>query len=255
MSYGLYRCSMAASDGQDNGAAPAFAFAHIYNPQLEAGRGEQFSASAVVRIPLSQHCVQQGRVSAAFARDGRLLPASEGSRWSCAAQLSYRLVFTLPHAAVAACAQRERQEAAIQAAWDAGNDFQLPMGRVDDALDTEGVEQASLDASIPVTNRGFQMLQRMGWSQGKGLGVGEDGELLCFGRLGHNRSLYCPTIAPIVSGPAQAELPEQSQEDLCVSMPALLRGSSSAVLLICTGIGKRLRAGMEACRLLYSMLG
>ena len=72
--------------------------------------------------------------------------------------------------------QRARQEEAIQAAWDAGNDFQLPMGRVDDALETDGLQQASLDAEIPATNRGFQMLQRMGWSQGKGLGAGEDGE-------------------------------------------------------------------------------
>jgi G-patch domain len=49
------------------------------------------------------------------------------------------------------------------------------MGRVDDALDTDGLQQASLDAAIPATNRGFQMMQRMGWTQGKGLGAGEDG--------------------------------------------------------------------------------
>ena len=64
----------------------------------------------------------------------------------------------------------------MEASWAAGDDYRLPMGRVDDALDTSGLQQASLDAAIPSSNRGFQMLQRMGWSQGKGLGAAEDGE-------------------------------------------------------------------------------
>lgn len=72
-------------------------------------------------------------------------------------------------------AQMEEREAGMEAAWAAGDDYRLPMGRVDDALDTSGLQQASLDAAIPSNNRGFQMLQRMGWSQGKGLGAAEDG--------------------------------------------------------------------------------
>ena len=63
-------------------------------------------------------------------------------------------------------------------AWEAGDDFQLPMNRVEDALDTEGLQQASLEAPIPASNRGYAMLQRMGWSAGRGLGASEDGA--CF---------------------------------------------------------------------------
>lgn len=71
--------------------------------------------------------------------------------------------------------QMAEREAGMMAAWAAGDDYRLPMGRVDDSLDTTGLQQASLDAAIPASNRGFQMLQRMGWSQGKGLGAAEDG--------------------------------------------------------------------------------
>ncbi len=74
--------------------------------------------------------------------------------------------------------QNELRQEGMDAAWEAGDDYKLPMGRVDDALETEGLQQASLDAAIPASNRGFQMLQRMGWCQGKGLGASEDGASL-----------------------------------------------------------------------------
>lgn len=51
--------AMASAEGQTGGAPPAFAFAHVYNPQLDAGRGELFSASAVVRCAERSH-LQRG---------------------------------------------------------------------------------------------------------------------------------------------------------------------------------------------------
>lgn len=73
--------------------------------------------------------------------------------------------------------QQAEREAGMEASWAMGDDFRLPMGHVDDALDTEGLVQASLDVAIPASNRGFQMLRRMGWSQGRGLGASENGEI------------------------------------------------------------------------------
>ena len=43
----------------------------------------------------------------------------------------------------------------------------------------DGAEQpvcASVDQAIPSSNIGFKLLQKMGWTQGKGLGRKEDGE-------------------------------------------------------------------------------
>ncbi len=36
--------------------------------------------------------------------------------------------------------------------------------------------RASLDTPLPETNVGFRLLQKMGWTQGKGLGRNEDGK-------------------------------------------------------------------------------
>lgn len=70
--------------------------------------------------------------------------------------------------------QQAELEAGMEASWAMGDDFRLPMGHVDDALDTAGLVQASLDVAIPASNLGFQMLQRMGW-KGRGLGASENG--------------------------------------------------------------------------------
>lgn len=58
------------------------------------------------------------------------------------------------------------------------DDFNLPINqKVEDALDTEGMHQASPAEAIPQSNKGFQMLQKMGW-KGDGLGSKEDGASL-----------------------------------------------------------------------------
>jgi hypothetical protein len=57
---------MASKEDQSGGKAPSFAFAHVYNPQLDAGRGEQFSASAVVRTPGSMRPQRGWRPAATY---------------------------------------------------------------------------------------------------------------------------------------------------------------------------------------------
>uniref|UniRef100_A0A453A6R1 G-patch domain-containing protein n=1 Tax=Aegilops tauschii subsp. strangulata TaxID=200361 RepID=A0A453A6R1_AEGTS len=42
-------------------------------------------------------------------------------------------------------------------------------------LDTEGLEQASVDTRLAASNVGFRLLQKMGWKSGKGLGKNEQG--------------------------------------------------------------------------------
>ncbi len=64
----------------------------------------------------------------------------------------------------------------MEAAWRAGRDFWMPMGHADDSVDTAGLEQASLESAIPASNRGYALLQRLGWKEGKGLGRNEDGK-------------------------------------------------------------------------------
>lgn len=39
----------------------------------------------------------------------------------------------------------------------------------------QGTEKASVNQSIPEKNRGFKMLQSMGWSKGQGLGREQGG--------------------------------------------------------------------------------
>ena len=69
-----------------------------------------------------------------------------------------------------------QKEQAEQRAED--EDFRLPINqRIEDSLDEEGLQMASLHEVIPESNKGFQMLQRMGW-KGQGLGSKEDGTSL-----------------------------------------------------------------------------
>ena len=71
--------------------------------------------------------------------------------------------------------QRERQE---QQLFGLDDDYSLPINhRANDALETSDLVMASLDIALGEDNKGYQMLQRMGWS-GKGLGRNEDGMCL-----------------------------------------------------------------------------
>lgn len=68
---------------------------------------------------------------------------------------------------------KKRQE--WEALLEDEDSFRIPIGsRVEDSLDTSGLQTASLHDSIPQWNKGFQMLQKMGW-KGRGLGRSEDG--------------------------------------------------------------------------------
>ena len=47
----------------------------------------------------------------------------------------------------------------------------MPMNqRIEDSLDSDGLQVASVHTAITEDNKGYQMLQRMGW---KGTGVGQ----------------------------------------------------------------------------------
>ena len=71
----------------------------------------------------------------------------------------------------------------MEAAWSAGRDFFMPMGHADDSVDTEDLVQASTESAIPASNRGYALLQRLGWTEGKGLGRNEDGGGLALSAL------------------------------------------------------------------------
>ena len=69
--------------------------------------------------------------------------------------------------------QREKRQQEI---LGADGDFFLPINqRADDPLETFGIEMATVDTAIPADNKGYQMLQKMGWG-GRGLGRKGDGE-------------------------------------------------------------------------------
>lgn len=70
--------------------------------------------------------------------------------------------------------QKEKQELEhAQQTYNDADAWHLPIGhRAEDSLDTEGLTMASVETAIPEDNKGFQMLQKMGW---KGSGLGKDG--------------------------------------------------------------------------------
>ena len=62
--------------------------------------------------------------------------------------------------------------------------FYLPMShRANDPLETSGVDMATVDTAVPDSNKGYQMLRAMGWTEGVGLGRKEDGAH-CWAPLG-----------------------------------------------------------------------
>ncbi|KAL2644269.1 hypothetical protein R1flu_011856 [Riccia fluitans] len=72
--------------------------------------------------------------------------------------------------------QREREHAYEDSlAEDLGEDFFLPIThRPTENLNTDNIEQASVDTHLSSSNVGFRLLQKMGW-KGKGLGKDEQG--------------------------------------------------------------------------------
>ncbi|ERN02046.1 hypothetical protein AMTR_s00045p00127020 [Amborella trichopoda] len=72
--------------------------------------------------------------------------------------------------------QQEREEVYEESlVEDLGDDFYLPINhRPTENLDTDNLEQATLDTQLTSSNLGFRLLQKMGW-KGKGLGKDEQG--------------------------------------------------------------------------------
>ena len=111
-------------------------------PMLAAGRGADFSADVQVH----------------------------GASVCSASIHDFRLALT------EARSQREKAQRDWESLLDDEDSFRIPIGvRIEDSLDTGGLETASLHTAIPQHNKGFQMLQRMGW-KGQGLGREESGE-------------------------------------------------------------------------------
>eukprot|EP00252_Welwitschia_mirabilis_P011853 TRINITY_DN2633_c0_g1_i4.p1 TRINITY_DN2633_c0_g1~~TRINITY_DN2633_c0_g1_i4.p1 ORF type:complete len:289 (-),score=87.72 TRINITY_DN2633_c0_g1_i4:176-1042(-) len=100
---------------------------------------------------------------------------------------------------------REQEEACGQSFTGEkgeGNDFRLPIThRPTENLDTENLEQASVDTQLTSANIGFRLLQKMGW-KGKGLGREEQG-----------------IVEPIKTGARDAKLGlgKQEQDDFYTS--------------------------------------
>jgi hypothetical protein len=140
----------------------------VVDEKLAAGRGEEFSAARVVSV-----------LHLPGART--LLTVLWPDRKSQILIRSARL-------------QRERRE---QQLFGLDDDFFLPIShRADDALETSGIQIATVDTALSADNKGYQMLQRMGWG-GRGLGRNEDGVyVLRFGRLSMQKLLHaCPSVS------------------------------------------------------------
>ena len=94
----------------------------------------------------------------------------------------------------------------MEAAWRAGRDFWMPMGHAHDSVDTADLVQASLESAIPASNRGYALLQRLGWKEGKGLGRNEDGARACVSAdnflstrsSSHTPALPCTGVAMLI---------------------------------------------------------
>ena len=89
--------------------------------------------------------------------------------------------------------QREQEQLAhAQQSYDDAEPWHLPIGhRPQDSLDTEGLTMASTDTAIPEDNKGYRMLQKMGW-KGTGLGRDENGKHIIMSILAMlNLHLHC----------------------------------------------------------------
>lgn len=68
--------------------------------------------------------------------------------------------------------QREQFEKTLEA----GTDYSLPRNqRIEDGVDFGLQAAPTLATPIPPDNKGYLLLQKMGWKTGTGLGKGEDG--------------------------------------------------------------------------------
>lgn len=81
------------------------------------------------------------------------------------------------HYRTPAAVQRQQFEQHLEA----GEEYSLPRNqRMEDGVDFGDQPTPTLNVPIPPDNKGFQLLQKMGWKNGTGLGKGENGEHLNF---------------------------------------------------------------------------
>ena len=140
----------------------------VVNSKLQAGRGKEFSADYLVS------CWEQS-----------------ANTWPMP-ELDAELYMALRHCTVCSsplrpaaakcisksCTSALQREQRLKVAAD-DESWHLPIGhRAEDSLEMEGLEMASASLPIPDHNKGFQMLQRMGW-KGAGLGREEHGGSFC----------------------------------------------------------------------------
>lgn len=75
---------------------------------------------------------------------------------------------------IEAVRQREAEELELQLLDD--GDFRLPLKRyIEENVDLDETECASIDTAIPPSNVGYRLLQKLGWRPGGGLGREQQG--------------------------------------------------------------------------------
>ena len=132
----------------------------VVNSKLQAGRGKEFSADYLVSC---------------FEESANTWPMPEPDARPCSIALWHLIVETCScQRYIKSCTDAVQREQRLKAATDDDN-WHLPIGhRAEDSLEMDGLEMASASLPIPDHNKGFQMMQRMGW-KGAGLGREEHG--------------------------------------------------------------------------------